>query len=209
LATSRSLYDKASLTARQVVYLPNATDFDHFNRPTSVQPLSGLGHPVIGYYGAISDWFDSDMIRVAAVSRPDWQFVLIGEVSGADVSELERLDNVHLLGELPYSVLPNYLHQFDVACIPFRLNSLTLATNPVKFFEYLSAGKPVVSVPLPELEPYRDYFYSVRSGEDLIAQVELAITEHSDEKTQARIDFARKNTWSHRYTDLKAALKSL
>lgn len=209
LATSRFLYDKATPTARRVLYLPNATDFEHFSRAPSVQPLSGLGHPVIGYYGAISDWFDTEMIRVAAVSRPAWQFVLIGEVRGADVSRLGRLDNVHLLGEMPYGVLPNYLHQFDVACIPFQLTPLTLATNPVKFFEYLSAGKPVISVPLPELEPYRDYFYSVRSGEDLVAQVELAITERSDEKTQARIDFARKNTWSHRYTDLKAALKSL
>ena len=146
---------------------------------------------------------------VPAVSRPAWQFVLIGEVSGADVSRLERLDNVHLLGEIPYSVLPNYLHQFDVACIPFHLTPLILATNPVKFFEYLSAGKPVVSVPLPELEPYRDYFYSVRSGEDLVAQVELAITEQSAEKMKARIDFAGKNTWKHRYADLKAALEAL
>jgi glycosyltransferase involved in cell wall biosynthesis len=209
LATSRHLYDKVAPTARRVLYLPNATDFEHFNRATSVKPLSSLGHPVIGYYGAISDWFDTEMIRIAAVGRPAWQFVLIGEVCGVDVSQLERLENVHLLGEVPYAVLPNYLHQFDVGCIPFQLTPLTLATNPVKFFEYLSAGKPVVSVPLPELEPYRDYFYSVRSGEDLIAQVELAIAERSAEKTKSRIDFARKNTWNHRYTDLKGALESL
>jgi glycosyltransferase involved in cell wall biosynthesis len=208
LATSRSLYDKVKTTARRVVYLPNAADFEHFNRATVVQPLL-VGHPVIGYYGAISEWFDTEMIRVAAASRPAWQFVLIGEVSGADVTRLEHLDNVHLLGELSYAVLPNYLHQFDVACIPFRLTPLTLATNPVKFFEYLSAGKPVVSVPLPELAPYRDNFYSVSSGEDLVAQVEVAIAEQSAEKTEARINFARENTWNHRYTDLKAALKSL
>jgi len=209
LATSQSLYDKVAPTARRVLYLPNATDFEHFNRATSVQPLSGLGHPMIGYYGAISDWFDTEMIRVAAVARPAWQFVLIGEVTGADVSQLERLKNVHLLGEVPYAMLPNYLHQFDISCIPFLLTPLTLATNPVKFFEYLSAGKPVVSVSLPELEPYRDYFYSVRSGQDLIAQVELAIAEQSAEKTRARIDFARQNTWNRRYADLKAALKLL
>jgi len=149
------------------------------------------------------------MIRVAAVGRPSWQFVLIGEISGADTSRLERLDNVHLLGELPYSVLPSYLHQFDVACIPFHLNPLTHATNPVKFFEYLSAGKPVVSVPLPELEPHRNYFYPVRSGQDLITQVELAMTEQSTEKIQTRIDFARENTWEHRYAALVAELNSL
>jgi hypothetical protein len=77
-----------------------------------------------------------------------------------------------------------------------------MATNPVKFYEYLSAGKPIVAVELPELEQYRDYFYPVRSAGDFVAQVEVALKTHTTEQAREGIEFARQNTWSHRYRQL-------
>ena len=167
VSSSKYLHDKNRVVAKRALLLPNATDFEHFRRnglgaetglTTAVERrrLADIPHPIIGYYGAISDWFDTELIRGVAIRRPDWSFVLIGSTYGADVTNLEALDNVHLLGELPYESLPGYLHDFDVACIPFILDSLTLATSPVKFYEYLSAGKPVVGVDLPELAEFRE-----------------------------------------------------
>jgi len=199
IATSRILYDKVSSGGRKALLLPNAVDFDYFHRPGPLRPLDGIPRPIIGYYGAISDWFDVKMIRKAAAARPDWHFVLIGDTAGANVSPLKRLNNVHLIGEQPYITLPSYLKQFDVACIPFLITCLTRATNPVKFYEYLSLGKPIVAVELPDLEPYRDYFYPVRSIADFVPQIEAALSERSPEKVQARIEFARQNTWLDRY----------
>ena len=209
VATSRVLYNKAFGRAKQIVLLPNAADFEHFNQPAPLRPLSDLPKPIIGYYGAISGWFDIEMVRNAAVARPHWQFVLIGSTIGADVSSLDKLANVHLLGEQHYASLPGYLHQFDVACIPFLRNPLTEAANPVKFYEYLSAGKPVVALDLPELEPYREYFYPVRSVADFVPQVEAALKERSHDKVQARVEFARRNTWPDRYKELDSAIKQL
>jgi polysaccharide pyruvyl transferase CsaB len=209
LATSRLLYDKAAGRARQALLMPNAADFEHFNRPGPLRPLAHLPRPIIGYYGAISDWFDVKMIDRAAAARPDWQFVLIGNTFGADISQLSRRRNVHLLGEQPYAILPSYLHQFDVACIPFLRNPLTEATNPVKFYEYLSAGKPTVAVTLPELEPYRDYFYPVDSAAEFVPQIEAALAEASPARVEARIALARNNTWRQRYEALDAAIKQL
>lgn len=181
----------------------------HFSRPGPLRPLSELSGAIIGYYGAISEWFDVKMVREAAEARPDWQFVLIGDTVGADVSPLKRLPNVHLLGRQPYAALPGYLHQFDVACIPFLRTPLTDAADPVKFYEYLSAGKPVVAVDLPELEPHRDYFYPVRSVAHFVSQIEVALREQSPEKVQARIEFARQNTWRHRHTTLAEAITQM
>lgn len=207
IATSQLLHSKVSRLARRTLLLPNATDFDHFSQPGSSRMLPALNSPIIGYYGAISDWFDVEMVRTAAATRPDWQFVLIGSTYGANVKPLTRLPNVHLLGEQPYHSLPGYLDRFDVACIPFLITPLTEATNPVKFYEYLSAGKPVVSVELPELEPYRDYFYPVQNREDFVPQIEAALQEDSSEMVHRRIEFARHQTWERRYQALDQAVR--
>ncbi len=207
--TARALYDKVTPLARRSLWLPNAGDFDHFCKNAGPNPLEGLPHPVIGYYGAISDWFDAQTVSEAARARPNWQFVLIGRTFGADLSALGQLPNVHLLGEQPYADLPAYLHRFDVACIPFLLTPLTRATNPVKFFEYLSAGKPVVATDLPELEPYHEVFYPLRSAAEFIPQVEAALREDSPELLQRRLELARQHTWEQRYHRLSEAILDL
>jgi GT2 family glycosyltransferase/glycosyltransferase involved in cell wall biosynthesis len=209
VASSQKLYDKLAPVSRVTLPLPNATDFDHFNQPGPLRPLAKLNRPIIGYYGAISDWFDVEMVRIAAEARPDWNFVLVGDTFGADVTSLKRLPNVTLPGEQPYEAIPSYLHQFDVAIIPFLLTPLTESTNPVKFYEYLSAGKPVVSVELRELEPYRELFYPARSPEEFISQIEAALKEDSSEKIQARMEFAKQHTWEHRHKEFDEAIAKL
>ncbi|HJQ26315.1 MAG TPA: glycosyltransferase, partial [Blastocatellia bacterium] len=209
LASSEVLHEKCAKVSRQTLRLANATDFDHFNRPGAWRPLEGLSGPIIGYYGAISEWFDVEMIRSAAQTRPGWQFVLIGHTFGANVAELAKLNNVHLLGEKPYAELPNYLREFDVACIPFLRTPLIQATNPVKFYEYLSAGKPVIATELPELAPYKDYYYAAQTSEEFVAQVERALCEDSRKRAQARIKLAKQHTWSARYRQLAAEIPKL
>jgi glycosyltransferase involved in cell wall biosynthesis len=208
-ASTQTLYRKVSRLTRKGLWIPNASEFEHFNRPSPQRPLSHLQGPIIGYYGAISHWFDVGMVREAASARPNWQFVIIGKRTGSDVSTIQHLKNVHLLGEKNYAALPSYLQQFDVACIPFLSTPLTEAADPVKFYEYLSAGKPVVAVDLPELRPHRDYFYLAHSGAEFITQVEKALREQSPERVEARVNFARQNTWADRYKTLRKALEQL
>jgi len=209
VATSRLLYEKVRSKARRALLLPNAADYDHFKDPGAARPLRGISRPIIGYFGAIAEWFDVELVATAARRRKDWQFVLIGSTHGADLSSVSRLRNVNLLGELPYAELPGYLHQFDAAIIPFRLTPLTAATNPVKFYEYLSAGKPVVSVRLPELEPFEDLYYPAGTGAEFVLQIEAALSERSPEKAEARREIARANTWRHRYEQLSDAIRSI
>ncbi|MBT7192175.1 MAG: glycosyltransferase [Anaerolineae bacterium] len=209
LATSQILYQKCSEITKQVMLLPNAVDFEHFNHSGTENPISDFRNPIIGYIGAISDWFDSQMVAFAASSHPEWQFVLIGDTYGADLVPFQGLKNVHLLGEKAYANIPPYLSAFDVACIPFKRTSLTLATNPVKFYEYLSAGKPIVSVDLPELEPFKEYYYPVRSASEFVSQIEVALNEQSPEIAERRVQLAHKNTWNHRYQKLKTAVRQL
>ncbi len=209
VSTSQALHAKTQALARQSLLLPNAADYAHFSQPSATAPLAALAHPIIGYYGAIADWFDVDLIHAAATARPAWQFVLIGSTFAADVTPLRTLPNVHLLGEIPYADLPAYLHAFDVACIPFKLTPLTRATNPVKFYEYLSAGKPVVAVALPELEPYRALYYPVDQREDFVPQLEAALSERAPALAATRQQVARANTWAQRAATLRDAVSNL
>lgn len=208
--TGSRLFEKTARRARRTLMLPNAADFEHFSYAGSgPSPLAGLARPVVGYYGAVSRWFDVEMLRSAAVARPEWQFVIVGDYFDVDVRPLTRLSNVHLLSRKPYSILPAYLHGFDVAVIPFLSTPLTEATNPVKFYEYLSAGKPVVAAGLPELAPFGDLFYPVQTRDDFVRQIETALAEQSPERTYARVEFARQNTWLDRFRTLSKVLYEL
>ena len=120
------------------------------------EPAREAARPVVGYYGAIAAWFDVGAVALAARKHPDWSFVLVGDTKGAALESLEGRPNVHLLGEVPYADLAGYVAGFDVCTIPFLRTPLTEATNPVKLYEYLATGKPIVARRLPELEPYAD-----------------------------------------------------
>lgn len=209
LAASRPLYEKVMPVAKRALLLRNAADFDHFHQAArEARPRRG-DRPVIGYYGAISDWFDVDMVAAAARARPDWRFVLIGSTYGAETAELEELANVELLGERPYGELPDHLRRFDVALLPFKRTALTEATNPVKLYEYLAAGKPVVAVDLPELEPFRGLYYSAATAEELVDRIEQALAEDSEALQRARFEMARENTWLTRYRSLEREIGAL
>lgn len=210
--TSHVLEDKFHSSGHALARISNGVDFDHFSkavtRLSGADELENVKSPVIGYYGAIAEWFDFDLLRDAIRDHPKWMFVLIGSTTGADQhDDLLHAPTVMFLGEKPYAELPAYLSRFDVCCIPFKRTPLTEATNPIKFFEYLSAGKPVVSTPLPELEPFADLFYAAHTPQEFSVQIAQALKEDKPEMAMARIEYARLNTWSRRFESLQQAIQ--
>jgi len=207
VVTAQRLYDKWRTYDRPTVLARNGVDYEFFaDRCQPNVRLSDVRHPVVGYYGAIADWFDVDLVIHLARSRPDYTFVLLGGVFDIDVSRLRALPNVRLLGQQPYERMPEYLYHFDACILPFKLNSITEATDPVKLYEYLSGGKPVVSVPLPELGPYRDYLYIAENADDFVTNLDVAVTEDDRELIARRRELARQHTWEERYRCIEAGL---
>src|SRR5262249_49238986 len=136
--------------------------------------IQSLRKPVIGFFGLIADWVDLPLVRFLAQSRPQWTFVLIGKV----VTSLEPFDglpNVHVLAQKPYALLPGYAKAFDVALLPFAVNELTLAANPLKLREYLAAGLPVVSSAIPEAEKLKHILYTARDHAHFLELIESII----------------------------------
>jgi GT2 family glycosyltransferase/SAM-dependent methyltransferase/glycosyltransferase involved in cell wall biosynthesis len=211
VVSSQYLNRRWSQAHANCILIPNAGDYTHFSQLPSCasSPIANLPRPVIGYYGAIAEWFDANALHQAATLHPEWSFVLIGHTVGASLDSLRALPNVHLLGEKTYAELPAYLAGFDVCTIPFRLTPLTEATNPVKVFEELCAGKPVVATALPELESLSDVVYQYATPGEFVSQLERALVEDSASRVLARQAVARQNTWEERCRTLKPCIESL
>lgn len=200
ITSSSILEEKSRKLNHCTIQVMNGTEFEHFKNPQTNGELDYmLGRPIIGYYGAISDWFDMEIVAYCARERPQWNIVLIGATFGAKTEKISGMKNVHFLGEKSYRHLPGYLAYFDVCMIPFKVVPLTLATNPVKFYEYLSAGKPVVSICLPELLKYKENCYLANTKEEFLSQLESALAERSNsKKIEQRIRCAQNNSWDSR-----------
>jgi GT2 family glycosyltransferase/glycosyltransferase involved in cell wall biosynthesis len=221
IVTSDYLADHAQrLGARQVSMIRNAAEFEHFQsaaaKPEQAGSTPGVRRPVLGYYGAIAEWFDPALVARLSDAFPQVDIVLIGADTAGVGQRLAGCTNVTLTGEKPYAELPRWLAGFDICLIPFRITELTLATNPVKAYEYLSAGKPVVSVDLPELQSFGDLVYRAQDADDFIAQVSRALDEAADDESprvadlrQRRTAFASGQTWARRAADLLHAAHDL
>lgn len=187
----------------------NAGDFDHFSRkPADVYHDPG-GHPVIGYFGAIAEWFDQDLVEAVAKRFPECTILLIGSDTANAKNKLGRQPNVKFTGEVPYDRLPYYLHGFDVCMLPFKVIPLTLATNPVKVYEYLSAGRSVVAVDLPEMKQFEGIVQIAGDFESFLDAVANCLKNPpSIDEIKTRQNFAKNQTWSHRVTSLIEYVKS-
>jgi glycosyltransferase involved in cell wall biosynthesis len=166
--------------------------------PADVAALPG---PVIGFYGTLQDWVDYALIAEVARRRPQWSIVLLGQAL-ADVSAVRGLPNVHLLGRKPHAELPAYCKSFDVGLIPYRIDERMTFVNPIKLREYLSAGVPVVSTPVPEVVRYQ-HLCAIADGPDAtIAAIEAALADGGASRRRARSDAMRTETWAARVAEV-------
>lgn len=203
-ASSNYLGEIAKKYNANVEIIRNGTEFAHFYQAYGE---SSSEKKTIGYYGAIAHWFDFEKIEYLSTRFPETDIVLIGSVTDGE-ARLKKLKNVRLLGEKPYSELPQYLREFDVCLIPFDAStSLIQATNPVKFYEYLSAGKKVVATEIPELEPFKNrYVYLANDNRTFGDYVEACLKgEDTLVAPQACIEFAKENDWSVRVSQFSLA----
>jgi glycosyltransferase involved in cell wall biosynthesis len=204
LASSRPLQEKIARSGRQATLVRNACDYEHF---AVVSPRRS-GRPVVGYYGAIADWFDSELVADLAERRVDWDFLLIGSTFSADVSRLRELPNVQLAGERPYFELPRWLSRFDVAILPFRRSPLTEATNPVKAYEIMAAGLPLVSVPLPEMVEFGDLIRLASTPAEFEREIRAELEDRDESLVEKRRAFARGQTWEERVRQVDELVSS-
>lgn len=211
VVTSAWLYQTLITKNQRIALIRNACDFNHF----SIKPKQQFQDPqlrkIIGYYGAIAEWFDVKLVEKIAGYFPDCLILLVGNDTVKANNTFAKHANILMTGEVNYQTLPSYLYAMDVCLIPFKVIPLTLATNPVKAYEYLCAGKPVVAVDLPELHEFEQTIFLANSHEAFIATLKKvlgALNDADEQETKRRIDFSKNQTWHHRVTLMKDMLQA-
>jgi len=218
VACSRLLYEDLRRHNAKTIQILNAGDYNLFHSAAPAGLLNDLRRPIVGFFGAFSDWLDLDWVDEAARRFPGWSFVYIGRpgFSGAATRErwrtLASTANIHVFPQADLTTLAAYLAEFDVCTMPFRDLPMTRIMNAVKIYEYLAAGKPVVVPDLAELRPlaergliatYRDYEHSFHLLERAIQ------TPSTPGQTATRLAFAAQNTWAKRADEMIAAFFTL
>ena len=205
IAASQPLADDLA-PQRAAIVIRNAADVELFAEGFTDKPAGE--RPVIGYFGAIAEWFDTGWIEACATAHPEWQFRLIGRTDGCDTTSAATLANVTFYGERPYRELPLLLRDFDVAIIPFKLIELTRCTNPVKLYEYMAAGKAVVAAAMPEVIDATDLVYIANDARSFADCIARALAEDSAALRARRREWARAHTWPSRIGQLTEAIET-
>jgi len=211
--TSQPLASRLAAMTDRVVCVPNVAEVERFQLPPPERPaeLERLPRPLIGYVGNLASYkVDFGLLATLGARRPQWSVALVGPVGGGDPSTkmgaLRQHENIHVLGPKPYDQIPAYVHSFDVCVIPFRRSRVTDCSLPLKTFECLAAGKPVVSRPLPALtaEPLADVIRYAETAEEFVAAIEAALAEDSEEAARARRAAAERYSWEKRFPEIEA-----
>jgi glycosyltransferase involved in cell wall biosynthesis len=217
LASAPTLARRLRELSSNVHYAPNVADTDLFAgalRPGSIDPgMAALPEPRIVFTGAIvSTKLDIPLLVALARARPAWSFALVGPVGPGDprtdVSALNLEPNIHLLGPRAYERLPDVLRAADAGLIPYARNELTASVFPMKVYEYLAAGLPVVATPLPALAEVAEVSTAV-DAQDMASLLDRALAEDGPERRAERSRAAAAHSWDGRVEEIAAAVGAL
>ena len=179
--------------------VPNAVDLALFsNFSTFIPPdIKAIKKPILGYIGSMSYRLDLQLLTRLATQHLEWSLVLIGQPDSKSLRLLGRYQNVHFLGEKPYNVLPGYLTWFDVSLIPYCVDDLTY-NNPLKLFDYLAIGKPIVSTAIPGVKGFEELITIAGNQDEFIGQVEWVLKNDDPDMVERRKEAAKLHTWDAR-----------
>ena len=202
------LRSELKILNQRMFYFPQGTQIDHFRKSlldsTKIpNDIESIPKPVVGWVGALDKFrLDLKLISHIAKKRPHYSFVFIGHIGVVDntnMNDLPKASNIFYLGYRPFDNLPGYIKAFDVCIIPNDISSLYIRANqPMKFFEFLAAGKPIVTTNIHSLKEFEDVAFISKNKEDFLKNIDLALSEEPDFCRDKRLDRGKELTWHNR-----------
>lgn len=212
-ATADSLAERLSQAQPETAFIPNGANFERFVKAIDPQPLpedmKDIPHPIFGFVGALQSCIEYGFVQHAAKTHPDWHFVWIGkEKPGVDLTELRAMPNCHFLGMKPNEKLPEYIAHFDACLNLFAKSDLSKDVSPLKFYEYLATGKPIVSTRQPDqVMQFENLIEIADTEEGFVQACESALADADRQRTEARIEEGRKSSWDSRVAQMCEILR--
>ena len=217
VSADKLLNDVEKYRSKNLLLVTNGVEVEHFEKyqnklpepPKEIVEIVALKNPIIGYYGALAKWVDYELIINLAKSRPNYQILLIGWNYDNSVEDyhLENFSNIKVVGPINYSLLPEFAAFFSVSIIPFSVNDVTKSTSPVKLFEYMALGKPIVTTEMPECMKYESSLIA-KSHDEFINLVDIALkskTVDFNYTSKLKLE-AKENSWTEKSRKIKSIL---
>lgn len=204
-ATAAPLHEKLSSWNRRCFLVANGVDIEAFAAKNTSLPadVARIHGPRVGFVGGIDERVDLELVRAIARAREDWQLIFTGRYLAT--AARPESDNIHWLGYRPYDQVASYMASFDVCIIPFLEDELTRALDPLKLYEYLATGKPVVSTPLPRVAEFSSVVRMARGSDDFIAAIDDALRE--GDRREERIAAVREHSWEARVNEIEGLIR--
>ena len=210
-ATAASLADRLKTANPNTFFIPNGANYERFVQASRLQPMpedmKDIPKPIFGFVGALQSCIEYGFVEAAAKARPDWSFVWIGkEKPGVDTSSLRALPNCRFLGMKPNEQLPQYLANFDACLNLFAKSDLSKDVSPLKFYEYLATGRPIVSTRQPD--QVMQYADIIEIADDAPGFLDACVRALEGGMKQAaqRIEEGRKSSWDSRVAEMREIL---
>jgi hypothetical protein len=205
-ATAQSLCDRHRLLNVETRLARHGVSHELFSmalleRTEIPADIAVIKKPVLGFYGTIQDWLDFNLLEYLAARNPNWSIVLLGKIL-VDISRFQKYPNVHFLGPRSHGQLPGYCKAFSVAMIPYVMNERILDVNPIKLREYLSAGLPVISTPLPEVKCYSRYCSIANTHAEFESAAQMLIRQDSHHARLERSRAVAGESWASKVAEL-------
>lgn len=219
ISTAQTLYDEVfSYRRANFALVTNGVEYEHFVKasqtkieemPEVIANLKKSKKKVIGYFGAFASWFDYALVEKLSDQFPECEFLLLGWDYDGSLSKRTSIlskKNITILGPINYKDLPKYASVFDISTIPFIINDITKATSPIKLFEYMALGKPILTTNMPECQKYKSVHIAQTHDEfsDLLRK--LVYTDPEKSYYALLRDEAKKNTWAQKADDIISLL---
>lgn len=217
IVVSKKLFKTKGIFNKNTYVVPNGMDYASYDLALlSNEPLPAdvarLPKPIIGYSGLISARLDLNLLRYIASTNPEWSFVLIGVIDNRgckrELGRLRELNNVHFLGLKEIKQVPYYIKAFDVGIIPYMINEETENLSPLKLYDFMAAGKPIVTTNFPAAQEVKDLIYIADRKETFTRRIDVALREKDDSLYVKRRCTASQNTWDHRVSQLSRLIES-
>lgn len=217
IVTSQALLEAKAYLNPHIALVPNGVDLAAFERVRQAnmpppEDIAQLPRPLVGYSGHISVRLDLPLLAEIARQHPEWSLPLVGSVyekgCEEELKDLRALPNVHFLGEKAPQQVPQYIFAFDACLIPYQQGEETRNINSIKLYEYLAAGKPVVTIDMPSLNGFRHVIRVADSAETFITELEAALQEADPALLEERRRLAAENTWEQRVEQISTIVQA-
>jgi glycosyltransferase involved in cell wall biosynthesis len=216
VVVSKKLYEAKRPLNKNTVLVPNGVDYQAYSAaladPQLPTELSVIETPRLGYSGLIGDRLDLQMLRTLAEGHPKWSLVFLGETRVEQQAEvwqaLLALPNVHYLGQVDVSQVPNYLKGFQVGLMPYRLGRESDNISPLKLYDYMATGLPVASMDIPAAREFSAYIHLASETEDFAEAISAALADTTPSRRHERRQVASQHTWETRVEQLSDLIQT-